>query len=61
MPLRALQDLLEPWNYPKKPYAIKFNEKQSFLDMPKAKKWVMLANYKDRTLIRMKYADCSGF
>jgi len=40
------------WNYPKKPYAIKFNEKQSFLDMPKAKKWVMLANYKDRTLIR---------
>lgn len=40
------------WNYPKKPYAIKFNEKQSFLDMPKAKKWVMLANYRDRTLIR---------
>lgn len=40
------------WNYPKKPYAIKFNEKQAFLGMPKAKKWVMLANYRDRTLIR---------
>jgi len=40
------------WGYPKKPYAIKFNEKQAFLGMPKAKKWVMLANYRDRTLIR---------
>lgn len=40
------------WNYPKKPYAIKFTHKQSFLGMPKAKKWVMLANYRDRTLIR---------
>ena len=40
------------WTYPKKPYAIKFNEKQAFLGMPKAKKWVMLANYRDRTLIR---------
>ena len=40
------------WNYPKKPYAIKFNKKQAFLGMPKAKKWVMLANYRDRTLIR---------
>ena len=40
------------WSYPKKPYAIKFKEKQDFLGMPKAKKWVMLANYRDRTLIR---------
>lgn len=40
------------WTYPKKPYTIKFNKKQTFLGMPKAKKWVMLANYRDRTLIR---------
>ncbi|MCF0216853.1 MAG: CotH kinase family protein [Fibrobacteraceae bacterium] len=40
------------WKYPKKPYAIKFEKKQKFLGMPKAKKWVMLANYRDRTLIR---------
>ena len=40
------------WGYPKKPYAIKFEKKQAFLGMPKAKKWVMLANYRDRTLIR---------
>ena len=38
--------------YPKKPYAIKFETKQSLLGMAKAKKWVMLANYRDRTLIR---------
>lgn len=42
----------ESWWHPKKPYAIKFNEKQAILGMPKAKKWVMLANYRDRTLIR---------
>ncbi|MCL4102586.1 CotH kinase family protein [Fibrobacter sp. HC4] len=40
------------WGYPKKPYAIKFNKKIEFLGMPKAKKWVLLANYRDRTLIR---------
>lgn len=40
------------WSYPKKPYAIKFETKQSFLGMAEAKKWVMLANYRDRTLIR---------
>lgn len=40
------------WGYPKKPYAIKFNKKQSILGMPEAKNWVLLANYRDRTLIR---------
>lgn len=38
--------------YPKKPYAIKFGEKVSLFGMPKAKKWVLLANYRDRTLMR---------
>ena len=40
------------WSYPKKPYTIKFSEKYALLGMPKAKKWVLLANYRDRTLIR---------
>ena len=40
------------WNKPKKPYTIKFEQKQIFLGMKKAKKWVLLANYFDRTLIR---------
>lgn len=40
------------WSKPKKPYTIKFNQKQNFMGMKKAKKWVLLANYLDRTLIR---------
>lgn len=40
------------WLYPKKPYLIKFNNKQSILNMPQAKKWILLANYRDRTLLR---------
>lgn len=41
------------WNlFPKKPYRLKFDEKVGFLDMPKDKSWVLLANYKDNTLIR---------
>ncbi len=44
------------WWYPKRPYAIKFEKKQSLLGMPKGKKWVLLANYRDRTLVRNAFA-----
>jgi len=37
---------------PKKPFAIKFDEKQEVLGMPKHKRWVLLANWIDRTMIR---------
>lgn len=38
------------WLQEKKPYNIKFNEKQSILGMKSSKKWVLLANaYYDRT------------
>ncbi|SHL04416.1 CotH protein [Fibrobacter sp. UWH5] len=40
------------WKKKKKPYTISFNEALNFLGMKKAKKWVLLANYFDRTLIR---------
>ena len=40
------------WNYPKKPYAIKLDSKAKVLGMPKHKRWVLLANWKDRTLLR---------
>lgn len=40
------------WNYVKKPYAIKLDEKSKVLGMPKHKRWVLLANWKDRTLMR---------
>lgn len=40
-------------NFPKKPYRIKFNEKHKVLDSPaKAKKWTLINNYGDKTLMR---------
>lgn len=38
--------------YPKKPFAIKFKDKQSVLGMPKHKRWVLLANWLDHSMIR---------
>lgn len=40
------------WLVPKKPYKMKFEEKQSFFDFPKDKEWVLLANYIDKTKMR---------
>ena len=40
------------WGYPKKPYAIKLDKKTEILGMPKHKRWVLLANYLDKTLMR---------
>ena len=40
------------WGYPKKPYALKLDSKGKILGMPKHKRWVLLANWMDRTLLR---------
>lgn len=40
------------WGYPKKPYALKLDSKAKVLGMPKHKRWVLLANWMDRTLMR---------
>ena len=37
---------------PKKPYALRLDEKAKILGMHKHKRWILLANYKDRTLLR---------
>ena len=40
-------------NFDKKPYRIKFDEKQHLLDAPaKAKKWTLINNYGDKSLMR---------
>lgn len=36
----------------KKPWKVKFESKQEVLGMPKNKKWALLSNYSDRTLMR---------
>lgn len=40
------------WEWPKKPYLIKLDEKTSLLGLPKHKRWVLLANFMDRTMMR---------
>lgn len=40
------------WGFPKKPYALKLDKKQEVLGMPKHKRWVLLANWIDRTMMR---------
>jgi len=40
------------WLAPKKPYTIKLEESSSILGMAPAKKWILLSNWIDRTLMR---------
>ncbi len=42
--------------YPKKPYQIKFGSRESMLSMPGGRRWVLLAEYADKTMIRNKIA-----
>ena len=49
------------WQQPKKPYQLKFEEKSSFLDMSKDKKWIFLANYIDKTMSRTRLAFELGY
>ncbi len=38
--------------YPKKPFAVKLTKKRSVLGMPEHKRWVLLANWLDHSMIR---------
>lgn len=40
------------WKYVKKPYNIKFDKKTDLFGMGKAKKWSLLANYNDESVLR---------
>lgn len=44
------------WKSDKKPYAIKLSEKSKIMGMKKHKRWVLLANSSDRTLMRNRVA-----
>lgn len=50
------------WNMAKKPYKIKFKEKEKFLGQgyAKAKKWTLLANAADKTLMRNALTSALG-
>ena len=40
------------WGFPKKPYQLKFEDKESVLSLPADRRWILLANYSDKTLLR---------
>lgn len=40
------------WKYNKRPFAIKLDSGEKVLGMKKSKRWILLANWKDRTLLR---------
>ena len=44
------------WDHPKKPYQLKFSDKTAMLTMAEDKKWLFLAEYSDKSLIRNKIA-----
>lgn len=44
------------WKYDKKPYTIKLGKGAPLLGMNKHKRWVLLANYMDRSLLRNRIA-----
>ena len=48
------------WKYAKKPYKLKFAKKTEVLGMPKHKRWVLLANYIDKTMLRNDLAFYLG-
>ncbi len=47
--------------HPKKPYQMKLSDKAEVLGMPKDKKWIFLAEYSDKTLMRNKIAFELGY
>ena len=48
------------WGLPKKSYSIKFGSKSKVLGMKKHKRWVLVANYSDKSLLRNNYASYLG-
>ena len=44
------------WQNPKKPYALKLGKKTELFGMPKHKRWVLLAAYNDKSMLRTDLA-----
>lgn len=49
------------WGHPKKPFQMKLSDKIEFLSMPKDKKWLFLAEYSDKTMLRNTIAFEMGY
>lgn len=49
------------FTHPKKPYQMKLDDKSSFLGMPEDKRWLFLAEYSDKTMLRNTIAFELGY
>jgi hypothetical protein len=49
------------FTHPKKPFQMKFSDKTEFLGMPADKKWLFLAEYSDKTMLRNTIAFEMGY
>ncbi len=49
------------WLHPKKPYQMKLDSKEEFLGMPDDKKWIFLAEYSDKSMLRNTLAFEMGY
>ena len=49
------------WGHPKKPYQMKLKDKLELLGMPSDKKWIFLAEYSDKTMLRNRTAFELGY
>ena len=49
------------WGHPKKPFQMKLSDKHEFLGMPADKKWLFIAEYSDKTLLRNTIAFEMGY
>ena len=47
--------------HPKKPFQMKLSDKAEFLGMPNDKKWLFLAEYSDKTMLRNKISFEMGY
>jgi spore coat protein CotH len=49
------------WQFPKKPFQMKLDDKAELLGMPNDKKWLFLAEYADKTMLRNTIAFEMGY
>lgn len=49
------------WKLPKKPYSLRFSENTALVGMPTHKRWNLLANFTDKTLLRTEVAFQLGY
>ena len=49
------------WMHPKKPFQMKLADKAEFLGMPSDKKWLFLAEYSDKTMLRNRISFEMGY